>query len=201
MDLGWFAPRGALAACARERDRWCSRRSRRSSSSARFDAPTSCSAWAEGREVQPVEPRVVREGETRRLVLPASRATRRAAHRRRDRPDRDIGRALLHALEADPAVGRVLGMARRPFDPAELGLRKTEYRQGDVLDRESSRALVEDADVLVHLAFIISAGATRRARSTCRARATCSRWPRAGPRRVDTSSVAAYGFHDDNPRR
>ena len=49
-------------------------------------------------------------------------------------------------------------MARRPFDPAELGLRKTEYRQGDVLDRAAVDALVADADVVVHLAFIIMGG-------------------------------------------
>src|SRR6187200_2556889 len=73
-------------------------------------------------------------------------------------PTGDIGRALLRELDKDPAVGRVLGMARRPFDPASLGLAKTEYRQGDVLDRDAVGALAADADVLVHLAFIILGG-------------------------------------------
>ena len=73
-------------------------------------------------------------------------------------PTGDIGRALLRELDADPAVDRVLGMARRQFDPGSMGLTKTEYRQGDVLDREAVDALVADADVLVHLAFIILGG-------------------------------------------
>ena len=32
-------------------------------------------------------------------------------------PTGDIGRALLRALDRRREVGRVLGMARRPFDP------------------------------------------------------------------------------------
>ena len=55
-------------------------------------------------------------------------------------------------------------MARRPFDPGSLGLAKTEYRQGDVLDRDAVDALVEDADVVVHLAFIIVGGREETAR-------------------------------------
>src|SRR5712672_2894813 len=70
-------------------------------------------------------------------------------------PTGDIGRALLRQLDKLPEVDRIVGMARRPFDPAELGLEKTEYRQGDILDKESIAGLVEDADVLVHLAFVI----------------------------------------------
>src|SRR5918998_2813487 len=73
-------------------------------------------------------------------------------------PTGDIGRALLRELDNDPAITRVLGMARREFDPASMGLKKTEYRQGDVLDREAVTALAADADVLVHLAFIILGG-------------------------------------------
>ena len=41
-------------------------------------------------------------------------------------------------------------MARRPFDPGELGLRKTSYRQGDVLDPDAVAGLVAGADVVVH---------------------------------------------------
>jgi UDP-glucose 4-epimerase len=73
-------------------------------------------------------------------------------------PTGDIGRALLRRLDADEKVSRVLGMARREFDPSSLGLRKTEYRQGDVLDRDAVDALAAEADVLVHLAFIIVGG-------------------------------------------
>ena len=52
-------------------------------------------------------------------------------------PTGEIGISAVHALEQDPAVGRILGMARRPFDPAEHGWSKTEYRQGDILDRDA----------------------------------------------------------------
>lgn len=92
-------------------------------------------------------------------------------------------------------------MARRPFDPGELGWHKTEYRQGDILDIEAVSSLVEDADVVVHLAFIIM-GSEDEARHVnlegsrnvfeAALRAKVSRL-------IYTSSVAAYGFHDDNP--
>jgi UDP-glucose 4-epimerase len=94
-------------------------------------------------------------------------------------------------------------MARRPFDPAARGLRKTEYRQGDVLDREAVAALVGEADVVVHLAFIIMGGheETRRVNleGSRNVFAAAARSPRAR-RLVYTSSVAAYGFHEDNPQ-
>ena len=70
-------------------------------------------------------------------------------------PTGEIGKPFVRALEATPEVGRVLAMARRPFDPAELGWRKTEYRRGDILDRAAVDALVAEADVVVHLAFIV----------------------------------------------
>jgi UDP-glucose 4-epimerase len=117
-------------------------------------------------------------------------------------PTGDIGRSVLRALEDDAAVGRVIGMARRPFDPAELGLEKTEYRRGDVLDRESVDALVADADVLVHLAFIILGGRDEtRAINLEGSRNVFEAAAAAGVQRlVYTSSVAAYGFHADNPQ-
>jgi len=115
-------------------------------------------------------------------------------------PTGDIGRSLLRALDADPAVGRVVGMARRPFDPAELGLSRTEYRQGDVLDRASVEALVEDADVLVHLAFIILGGRDETRAINLEGSRNVFEVARGVKRLVYTSSVAAYGFHADNPQ-
>jgi len=94
-------------------------------------------------------------------------------------------------------------MARRPFDPGALGLRKTEYRQGDVLDRDAVDALVAGADVVVHLAFIIMGGRQESRRinlegseNVFAAAAQAERVRRL----VYTSSVAAYGFHSDNPQ-
>ena len=96
----------------------------------------------------------------------------------------------------------MLGMARRPFDPAELGLRKTEYRQGDVLDGDAVAELVAEADVVVHLAFIIMGGLEETRRINLEgSRAVFAATAASGARRlVYTSSVAAYGFHADNPQ-
>src|SRR5207302_2213503 len=66
-----------------------------------------------------------------------------------------IGQAVVGALDRSREVARVLGMARRPFDPAERGWGKFFYRRGDVLDRANVDALVGGADVVIHLAFII----------------------------------------------
>src|SRR5438445_1625463 len=70
-------------------------------------------------------------------------------------PTGEIGRAVVGALERSREVARVLGMARRAFDPAERGWKKFYYRRGDVLDRDHVDALVAGADVVIHLAFII----------------------------------------------
>ena len=116
-------------------------------------------------------------------------------------PTGDIGRAAVRALEQAPEVGRIVGMARRPFDPADLGWERAEYRQGDVLDRESVDALVEGADVVIHLAFIILGDDEETREINLRgSRNVFEAAVAAGASRlVYTSSVAAYGFHSDNP--
>jgi nucleoside-diphosphate-sugar epimerase len=116
-------------------------------------------------------------------------------------PTGEIGRALLRDLDRTREVGTVLGMARRPFHPARLGLRKVEYRQGDVLDRAAVDRLVADADVVVHLAFVIMDDAKHsRAVNLDGSRNVFEAAVAAGvDRLVYTSSVAAYGFHEDNP--
>ena len=116
-------------------------------------------------------------------------------------PTGAIGKALMRALESDDSVERVVGMARRPFDPLSQGWTKVEYRQGDVLDEAAVRGLVAVADVVVHLAFLIFGSREE----TTRVNLAGSRnvFKAALDARVDrfiyTSSVAAYGFHDDNP--
>ena len=114
-------------------------------------------------------------------------------------PTGELGRAFLRALQRDGEITRVLGMARRPFDPGDLT--KLEYRQGDVLDPEAVDALARDADVLVHLAFIILGGRdeTRTVNLTGSRNVFRAARKHVG-RLVYTSSVAAYGFHDDNPQ-
>ncbi len=117
-------------------------------------------------------------------------------------PTGEIGRAVVGALERSPEVGRVLGMARRPFDPAAQGWKKVSYRRGDVLNRDAVADLVKDADVVVHLAFMIMGGpqetsAVNMDGSRNVFEATVS----AGVKRlIYASSVAAYGFHGGNPQ-
>jgi len=113
-------------------------------------------------------------------------------------PTGEIGRAFMRALERSREVARIVGMARRPFDPAAEGWRHTEYRRGDVLDRASVERLVEDADVVVHLAFVIvKAGDETRHVNVEGSRNVFEAAVAAGARRlVYASSVAAYGFPD-----
>jgi len=117
-------------------------------------------------------------------------------------PTGEIGQAVLAALERSPEVERILGMARRPFDPGERGLRKVSYRRGDVLDIEAVSALVDDADVVVHLAFLIMGGEKEsRAVNLAGSRNVFDATVATGAKRlIYASSVAAYGFHPDNPQ-
>ena len=117
-------------------------------------------------------------------------------------PTGDIGKSVVRALEQTPEVERIVGMARRPFDPAELGWERTEYRQGDVLDRAAVDSLVAGAEVVVHLAFIIFGGHEETRENNLKgSRNVFEATVAAGAERlVYTSSVAAYGFHRDNPQ-
>ena len=116
-------------------------------------------------------------------------------------PTGDLGIALLSRLERSRRVRRIVAMARRAFDPAERGWRKTEYRRGDVQDAASVRDVVKGADVVVHLAFsILGAGDATRAINVDGSRNVFEAAADAGALRVCyASSIAAYGFHDDNP--
>jgi len=117
-------------------------------------------------------------------------------------PTGEIGRAVIEALERAREVGSIIGMARRPFDVTGSGLRKLSYRQGDVLDPDAVADLVKGADVVVHLAFMIMGGATEsRAVNLDGSRNVFEACVAAGVERlVYASSVAAYGFHRDNPQ-
>ncbi|HEU4598734.1 MAG TPA: NAD-dependent epimerase/dehydratase family protein [Solirubrobacterales bacterium] len=117
-------------------------------------------------------------------------------------PTGEIGKPLMAELERRPEVGSVLGMARRPFDPAEEGWGKVSYRRGDILDRGALAALFDGADVAVHLAFAIfgSREETRKVNLEG-TRNVFEAAIRAGVSRlVYASSVAAYGFHPENPQ-
>src|ERR671917_1665150 len=77
-------------------------------------------------------------------------------------PTGTFGFGLMPLLEADDRIARVVGIARRPFDPGEHGWTKMEYRRGDVRDPAVLEAAFAGADVVVHLAFMITGTATRR---------------------------------------
>jgi nucleoside-diphosphate-sugar epimerase len=117
-------------------------------------------------------------------------------------PTGEIGLSAVDALEHDPAVERIVGMARRPFDPAAHGWTKCSYRQGDILDRAAVDDVVAEADVVIHLAFIIMGSREESARINLAGTRNVFEATVAAdrPKRlVYTSSVAAYGYHADNP--
>jgi nucleoside-diphosphate-sugar epimerase len=100
-------------------------------------------------------------------------------------------------------VTRIVGIARRPFDPAGYGWTKMEYRRGDVRDPQTLRDAFAAADVVVHLAFLITGAAPAEELRAVNVEGTLNAFraaAAAGARRfVYASSVAAYGFHADNP--
>lgn len=117
-------------------------------------------------------------------------------------PTGTFGFGLMPLLQSDDRIGSVVGIARREFDPTEHGWTKMAYRRGDVRDEGALKEAFAGADVVVHLAFLIVGGGRELTRAinvdgTLNAfRAAAA----AGVKRfVYASSVAAYGFHDDNP--
>src|SRR5881397_2306673 len=76
-------------------------------------------------------------------------------------PTGTFGFGLMPLLQADDRIGKIVGIARRPFDPAEHGWTKLTYRQGDVRDPEALREAFRGADVVVHLAFLVTGAADR----------------------------------------
>jgi len=118
-------------------------------------------------------------------------------------PTGTFGFGLIPLLEADPRIERIVGIARRPFDPSEHGWTKLDYRQGDVRDPDALESAFDDADVVVHLAFMITGTASREKIRAINVEGTLNAFKAAvaagADRFVYASSVAAYGFHDDNP--
>jgi nucleoside-diphosphate-sugar epimerase len=116
-------------------------------------------------------------------------------------PTGTFGFGLVPLLQADERIARIIGIARRPFDPARYGWTKMEYRRGDVRDPATLREAFETADVVVHLAFLITGTAPAEELRAVNVEGTLNAFRAAGGARrfVYASSVAAYGFHPDNP--
>jgi 8-oxo-dGTP pyrophosphatase MutT (NUDIX family) len=70
VDLGWFTPQGALDAHEREEILLVFPTIKTLESLAGFGTADELLEWAQDRKVEPVEPRVVGQGETARIVLP-----------------------------------------------------------------------------------------------------------------------------------
>jgi nucleoside-diphosphate-sugar epimerase len=76
------------------------------------------------------------------------------------------------------------------------------YRQGDVRDPDALREAFAGADVVVHLAFLVTGAADRATTRAINVEGTLNAFRAAvaagAERFVYASSVAAYGFHPDN---
>jgi nucleoside-diphosphate-sugar epimerase len=118
-------------------------------------------------------------------------------------PTGTFGFGLLPLLQADDHIGRIVGIARGPFDPAPHGWSKMDYRRGDVRDPQTLTEAFDGADAVVHLAFMITGTASRETIREINVQGTLNAFAAAvaaGAKRfVYASSVAAYGFHPDNP--
>ena len=118
-------------------------------------------------------------------------------------PTGTFGFGLIPLFQGDGRVTRIVGIARRPFDPGAYGWTKLEYRRGDVRDPAALRDAFAGADVVVHLAFLVTGAASAEVLRSVNVDGTLNAFRAAaevGARRfVYASSVAAYGFHHDNP--
>jgi nucleoside-diphosphate-sugar epimerase len=145
-------------------------------------------AWVETAAMTTDEEDAMREDEHLRVAVTGPTGT--------------FGFGLVPLLEADPRIEAMVGVARRPFEPADHGWSKMTYRRGDVRDQALLREAFADCDVVVHLAFLIAEAGPDAAREinvegTVHAFQAAAA---AGARRfVYASSVSAYGFHPDNP--
>jgi 8-oxo-dGTP pyrophosphatase MutT (NUDIX family) len=70
VDVGWFAPRAALDAHERGEIALVFPTIKTLEQLAGFGSAAELLTWADGREVEPIEPRVLVEGEVARVVLP-----------------------------------------------------------------------------------------------------------------------------------
>jgi nucleoside-diphosphate-sugar epimerase len=118
-------------------------------------------------------------------------------------PTGTFGFGLIPLLEADRRVERIVGIARRPFDPSAHGWSKLDYRRGDVRDPDALSEAFAGADVVVHLAFMLTGKASRQTIRAINVEGTMGAFSAAAAARAErfvyASSVAAYGFHPDNP--
>ena len=207
VDHGWFTPAGRARRPSRRRASCSSsRRSSTSSSSRRSRRADALLAHARGARGRPRAAAVVAQRRDRaRVLLPGDEGYDAAMSLTVavTGPTGEIGKPFIRALErqqdvsADPRDG---APAVRPRG-ARAGARPSTARATCSTARRSTRSCAE-ADVVVHLAFIIVAGSQGEPQHQPRGIAQRLRGgaSRAKVQRlVYASSVAAYGFHEDNP--
>src|SRR3954469_6970800 len=118
-------------------------------------------------------------------------------------PTGTFGFGLMPLLQDDPRIEKIVGIARRPFDPGEHGWTKMTYRQGDVREPDALEQAFAGPHVVGPLAFMIPGNASRETIRAINVEGTLNAFraaAAAGAKRfVYASSVAAYGFHSDNP--
>jgi nucleoside-diphosphate-sugar epimerase len=118
-------------------------------------------------------------------------------------PTGTFGFGLVPLLQEEPRINRIVGIARRAFDPHVHGWTKMQYRRGDVRNQDTLRDAFTGADVVVHLAFALVGNAPAKTIRQINVEGTLNAYRAArevdAKRFVYASSVAAYGFHADNP--
>jgi UDP-glucose 4-epimerase len=112
-----------------------------------------------------------------------------------------FGKVLTPLLDRDPNIGRVIGIDLRP--PAKTSLSsKSEFHLLDIRDPKVEQ-VIEEADALVHLAFVLMRRPGDNELDDINIRGTqelIRSAARKGIKRiVITNSVVGYGFHPDNP--
>ncbi|GAB3734292.1 NAD-dependent epimerase/dehydratase family protein [Amycolatopsis oliviviridis] len=110
----------------------------------------------------------------------------------------NVGTAVVRALGADPDVGSIVGVARRP---TQWQSPKTEFVTADVA-RDDLRAVFDGADVVIHLAWLFQP--THRPEVTWRSNVLGSIrvfeavQAMRVPALVSASSIGAYSPRDDD---
>jgi nucleoside-diphosphate-sugar epimerase len=114
-----------------------------------------------------------------------------------------FGQALVEHLDSDRRVAQMVGIARRPFEPAEGS--KLTYRRGDVRELAGLAEAFAGADAVAHLAFAKFGHGSHADLHAINVDGTMNAFGAAAvagvKRFVFASSAAAYGCYPDNAAR
>jgi UDP-glucose 4-epimerase len=112
-----------------------------------------------------------------------------------------FGKVLMPLLENDPDIEKIIGIDIQPPSEAHHW-KKLEFHQMDIRD-PSLEHLIEGVDALVHMAFVLMRLPKDNDIDDVNIRGTQEVIKIAGrvgvPKLIITSSVVAYGLHEDNP--